>query len=60
MNQMEKYCLSEGTHEEYRPTPNPDAERLIGQVVAAGIPRWVAEPAIVKYDAECSSRVAYG
>lgn len=44
---------------EYRPTPNPDAERLILQVVAAGIPRCIAEPAIVKYDLEFTSRVAY-
>ena len=44
---------------EYRITPSPDAEVLIKQVVSAGIPRSIAERAIVKYDAEVSARKAY-
>ena len=45
---------------EYRITPSLDAERLIRQIVAAGVPRFVVEPAIIKREAEVSARVAYG
>lgn len=45
--------------QEYRITPSPDAEVLIRLVVSAGIPRSIAETAIVKHDAEVSARKAY-
>ena len=44
---------------EYRPKPNSDSERLIQQIQKAGIPRWIAEAAIIKHDMELTSRVAY-
>lgn len=46
--------------QEYRISPTLDAERLIKQVVASGVPRFVAEPAIIKHERELSSKVAYG
>ena len=59
---MEEMTKSELRNQvvEYRIPPSPDAERLIQQIVAKGIPRCVVEPAIVKHDAEASARVAYG
>lgn len=44
---------------EYRITPSPDVERLIRQVVASGVPRFIAEPALIKHDMEFSSKMAY-
>ena len=44
---------------EYKPTPNPDCEKLIRGLKEAGIARCVAEPVIIKRDMELSARVAY-
>jgi hypothetical protein len=52
--------LAELVNQEYRPEPNPDCERLIVQVMAAGVPRFIAEPAIIKHERELSSKIAYG
>lgn len=43
----------------YRIVPTLDAERLIQVVMAAGVPRCIAEPAIIKYDTELSAAIAY-
>ncbi len=43
----------------YRIVPTLDAERLIQVVMAIGVPRCIAEPAILKYDSEDSAKVAY-
>lgn len=47
------------SNQEYRPSPNPDAEAMIKQIVLAGVPRFVAQPAIIKHEMELSSKKAY-
>lgn len=47
------------SNQEYSPAPNPDAEAIFKQVVSAGVPRFIAQPAIIKHEMELSSRRAY-
>ena len=47
------------SNQKYSPSPNPDAEAIIKQIVKAGVPRFVAQPAAIKYEMELSSKKAY-